>query len=86
MEEFDIESLVNDIDFEKNSINYINGEIVLTNREVELLNDLEIDYKAYTSMSSLINAIEDVIDDEDPEIEEILKDMSDRNYYLNTNK
>ena len=86
MEEYDIENLVNDIDFEKNSINYINGEIVLTNREVELLNDLEIDYKAYTSMSSLINAIEDVIDDEDPEIEEILKDMSDRNYYLNTNK
>ena len=86
MEEYDIENLVNDIDFEKNSINYINGEIVLTNREVELLNDLEIDYKAYTSMSSLINAIEDAIDDEDPEIEEILKDMSDRNYYLNTNK
>lgn len=86
MEEYDIENLVNDIDFEKNSINYINGEIVLTNREVELLNDLEIDYKAYTSMSSLINAIEDVIDDEDHEIEEILKDMSDRNYYLNTNK
>ena len=86
MEEYDIENLVNDIDCEKNSINYINGEIVLTNREVELLNDLEIDYKAYTSMSSLINAIEDAIDDEDPEIEEILKDMSDRNYYLNTNK
>lgn len=85
MEEYDIESLVNDIDFEKNSINYISGEIVLTNREIELLDSLEINYKSYTSMTSLINAIEEVSDD-DPEIEEILKDMSDRNYYMNTNK
>ena len=85
MEEYDIENLVNDIDFDKNSINYINGEIVLTNREIELLDSLEINYKSYTSMISLINAIEEVSDD-DPEIEEILKDMSDRNYYMNTNK
>lgn len=85
MEEYDIESLVNDIDFEKNSIAYINGEIVLTNKEVDLLKDLEINYQSYTSMSSLINAIDEVVED-DPEIEEMLKDMQDRNYYLNTNK
>ncbi len=85
MEEFDIESLVNDIDFEKNSIEYINGEVVLTKREIELLVSLDINYQGYTSMSSLISAIEEASDD-DPEIEEILKDMSDRNYYLNTNK
>lgn len=85
MEDFDLEKLVNDIDFEKNSIGYISGEIVLTNREIELLDDLEINYKSFTSMSSLMNAIEEVADD-DPLIEDILKDMSDRNYYLNTNK
>ena len=85
MEEFDIESLVNDIDFEKNSIEYINGEVVLTKREIELLVSLDINYQGYTSMSSLISAIEEASED-DPEIEEILKDMSDRNYYLNTNK
>ena len=85
MEEYDIESLVSDIDFEKNSIAYINGEIVLTNKEVDLLKDLEINYQSYTSMSSLINAIDEVAED-DPEIEEMLNDMQDRNYYLNTNK
>ena len=85
MEEYDIESLVKDIDFEKNSIEYINGEIVLTKREIDILKDLDINYQGYTSMSSLMNAIEEVSDD-DPEIEEILKDMSDRNYYFNTNK
>ena len=85
MEEYDIESLVNEIDFDKNSIAYINGEIVLTNREVEVLKSLDINYESYTSMSSLINALDEYIDD-DPELEEILKDMSDRNYYLNVNK
>ena len=84
-DDFDIESLVNDLDFEKNSLSYINGEIVLTNREVEILKSLEINYQSYTSMSSLINALEEYVDD-DPELEEVLKDMSDRNYYLNVNK
>ena len=85
MEKFDIESLVNDIDFNKNAISYINGEIVLTNREVALLKSLDINYESFTSMISLINAV-DELDLDDPEIEEILKDMQDRNYYLNTNK
>jgi hypothetical protein len=85
MEEFDIESLVNDIDFEKNSISYINGEIVLTKREIEILESLNIDYKSYTSMISLVNALDEFVDD-DPELEELIKDMSDRNYYLNTKK
>ena len=85
MEEFDINSLVNEIDFEKNSIEYINGEIVLTKREVELLDSIGINYKEYSSMSLLMEAIEESCED-DPEIEEILGDMADRNYYLNTNK
>ncbi len=83
--EYDIESLVSNIDFEENSISYIKGEIVLTNKEVEILKSLDINYESYTSMSSLINALEEYVDDE-PELEEVLKDMSDRNYYLNTNK
>ena len=85
MKEYDINSLVNEIDFEKNSIEYINGEVVLTKREVELLNSIGINYKEYSSMTLLMEAIEEACDD-DPEIEDILKDMSDRNYYLNANK
>ena len=85
MEEFDINSLVNEIDFEKNSISYINGGIVLTKREIDLLNSIGINYKEYSSMSLLMEAIEEACED-DPEVEEILKDMADRNYYLNANK
>ena len=85
MEEYNIEDLVNEIDFDKNSIAYINGEIVLTNREIEVLKSLDINYESFKSMSSLINALDEYVED-DPELEEIIKDMSDRNYYLNTNK
>ena len=85
MEEFDIESLVKDIDFDSNSIAYIKNDIVLTKKETEILKDLDIHYESYTSMASLIIALDDVIDD-DPGLEEVLKDMSDRNYYMNTKK
>ncbi len=85
MEEYNIEDLVNEIDFDKNSIAYINGEIVLTNREIEVLKSLDINYESFKSMSSLINALDEYVED-DPELEEIIKDMSDRNYYLNANK
>ena len=85
MEEFDIDNLVSNIDFEKNFIAYVNGEIVLTKGEVEVLDSLQINYQSYTSMSRLMNDLEDYVDD-NPELEDMLKDMSDRNYYLNTNK
>ena len=85
MEEFDIESLIKDIDFDANSIEYIKNDIVLTKKETEVLKSLEINYESYTSMASLIIALDEVVDD-DPELEEMLKDMSDRNYYMNTNK
>ena len=85
MEEFDIESLVKDINFEDNSIAYIKNDIVLTEKEIRILKELDINYESYTSMSSLIIALDEYVDD-DPDLEEILKDMSDRNYYMNTNK
>ena len=66
MEEFDINSLVNEIDFEKNSIEYINGQVVLTKREVELLESIGINYKEYSSMSLLMEAIDEACED-DPE-------------------
>ena len=85
MEDFDIESFVKEINFEENSIAYIKNDIVLTEKEVKILKELDINYESYTSMSSLIIALDEYVDD-DPELEEVLKDMSDRNYYMNTNK
>ncbi|MBR1386223.1 MAG: hypothetical protein IJ568_05295 [Bacilli bacterium] len=85
MKEYNIEDLVKDINFEENSIAYIKNDIVLTQKEVDILKELDINYKSYTSMSSLIFALDEYADD-DIELEEVLKDMADRNYYMNVNK
>jgi hypothetical protein len=85
MEEFDIENLVKEINFEENSIAYIKNDIVLTQKEIDVLKELDFNYESYTNMSSMLMALDEVVDD-DPELEEVLKDISDRNYYMNVNK
>ena len=82
--EFDIEKIVNDIDFDYNFIAYQKNDIVLTKKETTLLNNLGINYESYNTMSSIINALEEYTDD--PYVEEVLENISDRNYYLNVNK
>lgn len=84
MDNYDIKSIVSDINFDDNFIGYQNNEVVLTKKEVEILKNLGINYEAYTTMTSIMNVLEEYDDDE--EVQEILKDMSDRNYYLNSNK
>ena len=85
MDDFDIENLVKEINFEENSIAYIKNDIVLTNKEVNMLKDIDFNYESYTNMSSMLMALNEVVDD-NPELEEVLKDISDRNYYMNVNK
>ena len=85
MEDFDIENLVKEINFDENSIAYIKNDIVLTNKEVNMLKEIDFNYESYTNMSSMLMALDEVVDD-NPELEEVLKDISDRNYYMNVNK
>ena len=86
--EFDIDSLVGQIDFESNKFNNING-LMLTNREVEVLDRYNINYKSCTTLKEIIFQIEDLIQDMDI-VEEVLDyisgTISERDYYQNTNK
>ena len=86
--EFDIESLVGQIDFESNKFNSING-LMLTNKEVEVLDRYKINYKKCTSLKELIFEIEDIISDMDivdEELDYISSSIAERDYYQNTNK
>lgn len=87
-EEFDINSLVNEIDFNSFFIGYQKNDIVLTNKEVSILEQNDIDYKSVFSTSELLYLIDDVINSTDGlfELEDIARDISDRSYYLNTRK
>lgn len=86
--EFDIDSLVGQMDFESNKFNNING-LMLTNREVEVLDRYNINYKNCTTLKEIIFQIEDLIQDMDiveEDLDYISGTISERDYYQNTNK
>ena len=87
MEDFDINSILSDINFEEDFIGYINGDIVLSNKEMEVLKRNEINYEEYDTISRLLTDIDEILlDSDDEELEEISQSISERNYYMNTNK
>lgn len=86
--EFDIDRLVGEMDFESNKFNNING-LMLTNREVEVLDRYNINYKNCTTLKEIIFQIEDLIQDMDiveEDLDYISGTISERDYYQNTNK
>ena len=86
--EFDIDRLVGQMDFESNKFNNING-LMLTNREVEVLDRYNINYKNCTTLKEIIFQIEDLIQDMDiveEDLDYISGTISERDYYQNTNK
>jgi hypothetical protein len=89
--DFDINNLLSEIDFESNSLEKINDNIYLSKRDIEVLKKYNIDYMNVNSINELIYRIEDILnyeydnpDYEDLEIVSI--NLSERNYYINTNK
>ena len=84
--EYDIDSLIDDLDFKSNSINDING-LLLTNKEIEILEKYNIEYKSCSSLKDIIYIIEDILSEEEiEELDLISQSISERDYYLNTNK
>ena len=86
--EFDINSIIGDMDFESGKFNNING-LMLTNREIEVLNRYNINYKNCSTLKEIIFQIEDLIQDMDiveEDLDYISGTISERDYYQNTNK
>lgn len=80
-----MENIVND--FDKTMIRDYNG-ILLSKDEIEVLRRYDIHYENYNSMKELIYEIEDVITDltDATDLEEVSINLSERDYYHNTNK
>ena len=88
MEEYDIDSLVSNIDFKSNELNNVNG-LLLTNREIEVLDKYKIPYKNCHDLKQVLFEIEEVINDMDivdDDLDYISSTISERDYYQNTNK
>jgi hypothetical protein len=65
----------------------LSNGISLTQEEIEILDEYEIDYRNAKSLNDLINKIQFIADDVDDDILYNLLDvLAERNYYENTQK
>ncbi|MBO5414413.1 MAG: hypothetical protein J6A17_02170 [Bacilli bacterium] len=86
--DFDIDKIISEMDFTKNSINNCGNGIYLTNFEIDVLNKYHINYSNCTSMKDIIFLVEEILNEDSSldDLENISKSISERDYYLNTNK
>lgn len=88
-QELNIETIVDEIDIKNNFRINRGNDIYLSNNQISILERNKIDYKKYSSLSSLIFDIEEYLNttlEIDNELDELLTDLSELNYYKNTNK
>lgn len=87
MKDYNLNDLLNNIDFESNRLVKINNKLYLTNYQIEILNKYNIDYKNLGNLSSIIYVAEEILEEDDYEdLDEIIRELAERNYYENTNK
>lgn len=87
MKDYNLNDLLNNIDFESNRLVKINNKLYLTNYQIEILNKYNIDYKSLGNLSSIIYVAEEILEeDEYEDLDEIIRELAERNYYENTNK
>lgn len=87
MKGYNLNDLLNNIDFESNRLVKINNKLYLTNYQIEILNKYNIDYKSLGNLSSIIYVAEEILEEDDYEdLDEIIRELAERNYYENTNK
>lgn len=86
--EYNIDELVNSLDFKSNSLKDCGNGIFLTNFEISVLNRYNIDYSKYNDLKGIIFEIEEILNYEvsDEDLEQISKTIAERDYYQNTNK
>ncbi len=86
--EISIEDIVEDIDINKNiPIKRKNG-LILRDSQIEILKKYNIDYEQCSSLSNLIYEIEEILtyETELEDLETLSEELSEQNYYNNTNK
>lgn len=88
MEEYNLEEIINDLDFKSNSLNDCGKGVFLTNFEIDILEKYDIDYKNTTSLKEVLFLVEEILDDDSSldDLENISKSIAERDYYMNTNK
>lgn len=86
--EVSIDDLVETIDINNNIPKTRKNGLVLRDSQIETLKKYSIEYENFTSLSSLIFEIEEILTYETDldDLEELSAELSEQNYYNNTNK
>ena len=86
--EIDINELVKEVYSDKSMLKMRKNGIYLSDNDIEVLNKYDINYNNYSSLSSLLFEIEQVLNESysADDLEELSKSLAELNYYNNTNK
>ena len=86
--EIDINQLVKEVYSDKSMLKMRKNGIYLSDNDIEVLNRYDINYNNYSSLSSLLFEIEQVLNESysADDLEELSKSLAELNYYNNTNK
>lgn len=88
-EEYDIDNLVQNIDFTSGKFQDIGNGLFLTNHEIEVLKQYSIPYQNCHTLKEISFLIEDLMADMDivdEELDFVSSSISERDYYQNTEK
>lgn len=89
LDDLDLDSLLDEKKLETGFLKNYNG-ILLSDNHINILNKYNIDFKKYNSVNQLLYEIEDVLNDsygmDIEDLEWVSMDISERNYYQNTQK
>lgn len=88
-EEYDIDNLVQNIDFTSGKFQDIGNGLFLTNHEIEVLKQYNIPYQNCHTLKEISFLIEDLMGDMDivdEELDFVSSSISERDYYQNTEK
>lgn len=89
MIEYDVDGIIGNIDFEKNKFCDVGNGILLTNHEIEVLNQYDIPYRDCHNLKEIIFQIEAILDEMDivdEELDYVSSMIAERDYYQNTNQ
>lgn len=85
--EYNINDLLDTYDFNSNFFKEVGSNLLLTNKEIEILDKYNINYNDCQSLKELIFKIDTILTVEDiEELETIAEAIATRDYYQNTNK
>ncbi len=88
MKDEDILNIASSLDLESGLLKTCSNGLLLTQYEIDVLDKYKINYKNTSSLKEIIFLIEEILNEDSSyeDLENISLSISERDYYMNTNK